>query len=88
MQTLNKCVTLETSCDIFNDYTSFHLEGQRVQDVSSYLTRFPDHDVVTMPVPYSQNVCGYTVACTGQREFLNGLIQFIPDRKIVERKIF
>lgn len=44
----------------------------------SYLTILPDHDVVTMAVPNSQNISSYTVACTRQCELLNGLIQFIP----------
>lgn len=46
----------------------------------AYLTRFPDHDIVTVTVPYSQNICGYTVACAGEGEFLNGLIQFFPEK--------
>lgn len=44
----------------------------------SYLTILPDHDVVTMAIPNSQNISSYTVACTRQCELLDGLIQFIP----------
>lgn len=50
----------------------------KVVTFPSYLTILPDHDVVTVPIPNSQNISSYTVACTRQCELLDGLIQFIP----------
>ena len=40
--------------------------------VSSNLSGAADHDVVTVTVSYAQDVSGYTVACTGQGELLDG----------------
>ena len=43
----------------------------------SDLSSAADHDVVTVTVSDAQNIGGYTVACTGQSELLNGLFQSI-----------
>ena len=51
----------------------------------SYLSRFPDHDVVVVTIPDPQDVRGYTVASAGQRELLDGLFQLMPADQIIRQ---
>lgn len=46
--------------------------------ISSYLSGFPDHDVVIVTIPDAQDVSSYTVASTGQRKFLYCLFKCAP----------
>lgn len=39
-----------------------------------YLSIIFDHDVAIVSVPYAQDKCGYTVACTRPREQIYGLV--------------
>lgn len=44
----------------------------------SYLSSFPDHDVVIVTISDAQDVSSYTVASAGQCELLYRLIKFVP----------
>lgn len=47
------------------------------KNCSSNLSSAADHDVVTVAISNTQDISGYTVACTWQRELLDGPVKSI-----------
>lgn len=55
----------------------------KYQGSRPHLSGFPDHDIVIVTISNSQDISGYTVASTWQRELFYCLIKFAPvDRKV------
>lgn len=53
-----------------------------------YLSGFPDHNVVVVTISDAQDVSSYTVASTGQREFLYCFFEFAPgDNENRQKKV-
>lgn len=54
---------------------------QCLNEISQYLSSFPDHDIVIVTIANAQDISSYTVASTGQRELFYCLIKFVPGDK-------